>query len=156
MTYTFVHPIPNNITFNIPNGPVNVELALISQWTNKSEVTSTGSGGLGQWQTIFQQWQNILQQWQGSGSSYNGVPFTLVTANDRYSEYSATLDPLMQALSEAQIEGIFNYELLNASNGEILERGTIKIKNESQDNWPTPYISTNETREGVVFAPNNL
>ena len=62
----------------------------------------------------------------------------------------------MQALSEAQIEGIFNYELLNASNGEILERGTIKIKNESQDNWPTPYISTNETREGVVFAPNNL
>ena len=155
MTYTFVHPIPNNIVFNIPNGPTEVELVLISQWTNKSEVQST-STGLGQWQTIFQQWQNIIQQWQGSGSSYNGVPFTLLFANDRYSEYYASLDPLMQALSEALIEGIFNYELVNKSNGEILERGTIKIKNESQDNWPTRYVSNNETREGVVFVPNNL
>lgn len=155
MTYTFVHPIPNNIVFNIPNGPTEVELVLISQWTNKSEVQATG-GGLGQWQTIFQQWQNIIQQWQGTGSSYNGVPFTLLFANDRYSEYYASLDPLMQALSEALIEGIFNYELVNKSNGEILERGTIKIKNESQDNWPTPYVSNNETREGVVFVPNNL
>ena len=155
MTYTFVHPIPNTITFNIPNGPADVELVLISQWTNKSEVTSTATG-LGQWQTIAQQWQNIIAQWQGSGVSYNGVPFALLTTNDRYSEYEASLDPLMQQLSEAQIEGIFNYKVLNKLNAEELDRGTIKIKNESQDNWPTPYISTNETREGVVFAPNNL
>lgn len=155
MTYTFVHPIPNNIVFNIPNGPNEVELVLISQWTNKSEVQSTGTG-LGQWQTILQQWQTILQQWQGSGSSYNGVPFTILQGNDRYTEYYASLDPLMQALSEAQIEGIFNYQVLDKSNGAELERGTIKIKNESQNNWPTPYVSANETRESVVFAPNNL
>ena len=155
MTYTFVHPTPNKITFNIPNGPQNVELALISQWTNKSEVTGTPSI-LGQWQSILAQWQTILNQWQGSGSTYNGVPFTRNFANDRYTEYTATLDPLMQALSEAQIEGIFNYQLLNATNGTVLEVGTIKIKNESQDNWPTAYISTNETRESIVFASNNL
>ena len=155
MTYTFIHPIPNNIVFNIPNGPANVELELISQWTNQSEVTGTATG-LGQWQTIIQQWQTIISQWQGGGSNYNGVPFELLSANDRYSEYVASLDPLMQQLSELQIEGIFNYNLLDASNGNILEKGTIKIKNESQDNWPTPYVSTNETREGVVFAPNNL
>ena len=155
MTYTFVHPFPNNIIFNIPNGPTNIELDLVSQWTNTSEVTGA-IGGLGQWQSIAQQWQTIIQQWQNSGSLYYGVPFTLVTANDRYSEYAASLDPLMQQLSELQIEGIFNYNLLDASNYNLLERGTIKIKNESQDNWPTPYVSTNETRSGVVFAPNNL
>lgn len=154
MTYTFVHPFPNNIVFNIPNGPANVELDLVSQWTNTSEVTAAGGPGLGQWQTIFQQWQAIIQTWNSNG--YNGVPFQLVSANDRYSEYEASLDPLMQALSELQIEGIFNYNLLDASNGNILEKGTIKIKNESQDNWPTPYVSDNETRSGVVFAPNNL
>lgn len=154
MTYTFVHPIPNTITFNIPNGPNEVELVLISQWSNKSEVTSPNVAGLGQWQSIFQQWQSIIQTWNTGG--YNGVPFTLLTANDRYTEYEASLDPLMQALSEAQIEGIFNYQLLNKANGAELDRGTIKIKNESQDNWPTPYVSNNETREGVVFAPNNL
>ena len=152
MTYTFVHPTPNNIVFSIPNGPNEIELVLISQWTNKSEVTSPA--GLGQWQTIFQQWQNIITQWNAGG--YNGVPFTILQGNDRYTEYYASLDPLMQALSEAQIEGIFNYQVLNKANGEELERGTIKIKNESQNNWPTPYVSTNETRESVVFAPNNL
>lgn len=155
MTYTFVHPFPNNIVFNIPNGPANVELELISQWTNQSSVTSTGAG-LGQWQTVAQQWQNIITQWQGSGLNYNGVPFALVSANDRYTEYTPSINQLMQQLSEAQIEAIFNYNLLDASNGQILERGTIKIKNESQDNWPTPYVSANETREGIVFVSNNL
>lgn len=151
MTYTFIHPTPNTITFSFPNGPAEIELVLISQWTNDNLVSA---GGLGQWQTIAQQWQTIITTWNSNG--LNGVPFELLFANDRYSEYSASLDSLMQDLSEAQIEGIFNYQVLDKSNGAEIERGTIKIKNESQENWPTAFISNNETREGVVFASTNL
>ena len=127
MTYTFVYPTPNTITFNTPFGPNSVELRLTSQMTNTNQVGTVTS-----------------------------ILFTLIFANDRYSEYVPTNTTVLQDLSEEFIEGIYNYELVNVANSAILEEGTIKIKNESQDNWPTAYVSTNETREGIVFAPNNL
>lgn len=127
MTYTFVYPNPNNIVFNIANGPNSIELRLTSQFTNDTQVG-----------TVSQ------------------LLFTRLFGNDRYTEYFATNPTQIQDLSEEFIEGVYNYSVIVPSTGTILEQGTIKIKNESQDNWPTPYISTNETREGVVFAPNNL
>jgi len=125
MTYTFIHPIPNTITFNIVNGPATAELRLTSQMTNTTDVG-----------TVTQ------------------ILLTRVFTNDRYSEYIPSDPIVIQDLSEEFIEGIYNYELINGSTK--LEEGTIKIKNESQDNWPTAYVSANETREGVVFASNNL
>lgn len=127
MTYTFVHPTPQTITFNIANGPSLIELRLTSQFTNDTQVgTAT--------QILFER----------------------IFTNDRYTEYFPEDPSQIQDLSEEFIEGIYNYQVIEPITSAELDRGTIKIKNESQDNWPTAYISTNETREGVVFAPNNL
>lgn len=127
MTYTFTYPVPQKITFNIPNGPSSIELRLTSQFTNDTQVG-----------TVTQ------------------ILFDLFYANDRYTEYFPTNLLQIQDLSEEFIEGIYNYQVIDTITSSELDRGTIKIKNESQDNWPTAYISNNETREGVVFAPNNL
>ena len=127
MTYTFVHPNPNNIVFNIPNGPSLIELRLTSQFTNDTQVGT---------ETL--------------------ILFGRLFTNDRYTEYFPEDPTQIQDLSTQFVEGIYNYSVIVPVTDVVLEQGTIKIKNESQDNWPTPYISTNETREGVVFAPNNL
>jgi hypothetical protein len=127
MTYTFTYPTPNTLTLNIPNGPSLIELRLTSQMTNDTQV-----------------------------GTITTILFASIFANDRYTEYTPEDLSVVQDLSEEFIEGIYNYEIVVPVTSEILELGTIKIKNESQDNWPTAYVSTNETREGVVFAPNNL
>lgn len=143
MTYTFRQ---NNLdldrmTFSVANGPLVAELSIYSQAANQLlDLTATT-------QPYFTE-------------SAQALILTRVTSNDRYTEYE--IDTAASGLSntsiafDGDVEGIYNYKLTDDTD-TLLEKGVIKIKNETPTEFPNKktYTSNNETRNGYVYLRNN-
>src|SRR5210317_1224534 len=98
------------------------------------------------------QWDQTDDTWVGAGSGYFGA--TLLSTNDRYSEFRVTLNAFFQNSVE-HYNGIYEYELL-CDDESVLDSGLIKVvTNPGGTTGDTAFVSNNENLEAdTYFTPN--